>query len=97
MERNEAAIQAVSNQQNLSRFSEHGFRTVDKNRVLASLAGPELEPEAALDAARAAVEAVGGFVVATERNAGLGGRREGWRYIYEVWMVPEDVSVVQAA
>jgi hypothetical protein len=97
MERNDAAIRAVSTPQNLSSFAERGFRTVDKNRVLASLTGPEIDPEAALDAARAAVEAVGGFVTSTERNAGLGGGREGWRYIYEVWMVPEDVSIFRAA
>jgi hypothetical protein len=97
MEPNDEAIRAVRSMGNLSRFSEHGFRTVDHNRVLASLVGAGLDPDAALDAARAAVEAVGGFVTSAERNAGLGGGRTSWRYIYEVWMVPEGVADHRAA
>ena len=44
-----------------------------------------------------AVESVGGFLANADRNAGLSGERASWRYIYEVWMVPEDVSNVRAA
>jgi hypothetical protein len=94
MEQNEVAIRAVSSPNNLSRFAEHGFKTVDVNKVVGSLIGPELDTEAALVAARAAVEAVGGFVTSAERDARLASGRATWRSIYEIWMVPEDVVEV---
>jgi anaerobic glycerol-3-phosphate dehydrogenase len=97
MEFDDAAIQAVSAPGHLSEFSEHGFRTVDKGRVLASLTRAGLDPDAALVAAHAAIESLGGFVTNAERNAGLGGPRSAWRYLYEVWMVPENVSSTRAA
>jgi hypothetical protein len=93
----QTAIRVVCAEENLSPFAERGFRTVDKRRVLSTLAKNEVDPGAALSAARAAVEAVGGFVTNAERNAGLGGERSSWRYIYEVWMVPENVGASQAA
>ena len=93
----ETAIRAVSARENLSPFAEHGFRTVDKRRVLSALAKGEVDPDTALSAARAAVEAVGGFVTNAERNAGLGGERSSWRYIYEVWMVPENIGASHQA
>ena len=73
------------------------FARVDKNRVLESLTKSGLSPDAALTAAQAAVEAVGGFVTSADRNAGLRGERAAWRYIYEVWMVPENVADSRAA
>ncbi len=91
------AIQAVSSAENLSAFAERGFRTVDKDRVLRVLTRTGLEPDSALVAARSAVESVGGFVTNADRNAGLGGERRTWRYIYEVWMVPENVCEIRAA
>jgi hypothetical protein len=93
----DSAIRAVSSPENLSSFAEHGYRTADKGRVLAALTKTGLDPDAALIAARAAVESVGGFVTSSERNAGLDGGRAGWRYIYEVWMVPENVASSRAA
>jgi hypothetical protein len=93
----DAAIRAVSAPAHLSAFSERGFRTVDKGRVLASLTKAGLDPDSALVAAHAAIESLGGFVTNAERNAGLGGPRSAWRYLYEVWMVPEDVSSSRAA
>jgi hypothetical protein len=89
---NDAAIRAVSSPKNLSRFAEHGFKTVDVNKVVMSLTGTGLDTEKALVAARAAVEAVGGFVTTADRNAGLGSGRRAWRSIYEIWMVPEGVD-----
>jgi hypothetical protein len=97
VEREAEAIRAVSSRANLSAFVERGFRDVDKNRVLRQLTGTGLDPEGALVAARAAVESVGGFVTNADRDAGLGGARSSWRYIYEVWMVPEDVADTRAA
>jgi hypothetical protein len=91
------AVRAVSAPENLSAFTEHGFRTADNRRVLAYLTKSGLDPDAALVAARAAVESVGGFVTSSERDPGLAGARASWRYIYEVWMVPEDVVGTRAA
>lgn len=87
----------MSSKTNLSAFAEHGFRDVNKSRVLGDLTRAGLDPDSALVAARAAVESVGGFVTNADRNAGLSGSRASWRYIYEVWMVPEDVSDSRAA
>jgi hypothetical protein len=97
VERQAEAIRAVSGRPNLSAFAEHGFRDVNKSRVLGDLTRAGFDPEGALVAARAAVESVGGFVTNADRNAGLGGDRASWRYIYEVWMVPEDVADSRAA
>jgi hypothetical protein len=97
MEREAEAIRAVSSRGNLSAFAEHGYRDVNKKRVLNDLTSTGLDPDSALVAARAAVESVGGFVTNADRNAGLSGARASWRYIYEVWMVPEDVSDSRAA
>jgi hypothetical protein len=97
MEREAEAIRAVSSAGNLSAFAEHGYRDVNKKRVLGDLTRTGLDPDSALVAARAAVESVGGFVTNADRNAGLSGARAAWRYIYEVWMVPEDVSDSRAA
>jgi hypothetical protein len=97
MQPSEMAMRVVSSPENLSKFSEHGFKTVDKNRVLNALISAGADPEAALSSARAAVESVGGIVASRERDAGLGGERASWRYIYEVWMVPEDAKASQAA
>jgi hypothetical protein len=97
LEREAEAIRAVSSKANLSAFAEHGFRDVAKNRVLKDLTRTGLDPDSALVVARAAVESVGGFVTNADRNAGLGGERASWRYIYEVWMVPEDISDSRAA
>lgn len=91
------AVKAVTSNGNLSSFAERGFRTVDKTRVLKDLTGTGLDPDSALVAARAAVESVGGIVTNADRNAGLDGSRSSWRYIYEVWMVPDNVSSSRAA
>lgn len=96
-EQRDVAIRAVSTPENLSTFVERGFRTVDKARVLASLTRTGIDPDTALISARDAVESVGGVVASADRNAGLGGGRASWRYIYEVWMVPENVSTSRAA
>lgn len=93
----ETAVQAVTSSGNLSSFAERGFRTVDKVRVLKDLTRTGLDPDSALVAARAAVESVGGFVTNADRNAGLDGSRASWRYIYEVWMVPDTVAASHAA
>ncbi len=86
----------MSSRGNLSAFAEHGFRDVNKQRVLGDLTRTGLDPDSALVAARAAVESVGGFVTNADRNTGLSGGRASWRYIYEVWMVPENVADVNS-
>jgi hypothetical protein len=60
-------------------------------------AGTGQDPDTALAAARSAVESVGGFITSADRKAGLGGERRTWRYIYEIWMVPENLSDIRVA
>lgn len=93
MEPKDAAVQAVSSPENLSRFADRGFKTVDQNKVLGFLLGSGLGMQDALETARAAVEGVGGFVTSTDR----GGARTAWRSVHEIWMVPENVDVSRAA